>query len=74
MEEEEPKEAVRCRVGGDGDEVRRGSNTLTEGSRLTSNRNTGGTLLQAMCGGVESHRGRGSLPWADSQALDVFTP
>lgn len=40
MEEEEPKEAVRWRaqVGGDGDEVIRGSNPPTGGSRRTSSK------------------------------------
>lgn len=39
MEEEEPKEAVRWRtqVGGDGDEVTWGSNTVTDDSGQTSN-------------------------------------
>lgn len=40
MEEEEPKEAVRLRaqVGGDGDDVIRGSNPVIEDSRRTSNK------------------------------------
>lgn len=40
MEEDEPKEAVRWRgqVGGDGDEVMRGSNPETGGSRRTSDK------------------------------------
>lgn len=43
MEEEEPKEAVRWRaqVGSDGDEVMRGSNPETGGSRRTSNETQG---------------------------------
>lgn len=50
MEEEEPKEAVRWRaqVGGDGDEVMRGSNPETGGSRRTSD---------------ETHRECGGMRW-----------